>query len=108
MNQWLKNHQELFYYQRNFGDMERFTLLLEEASVSAFCRFIQEKSMEENWLISIGDETADPDKIPESYQHAKDNLQLHQFYGEKDQHIFLPNKKQRKNRQLIFLRLIVC
>lgn len=102
VNQWLKNHQELFYYQRNFGDMERFTLLLEEASVSAFCRFIQEKSMEENWLISIGDETADPDKIPESYQHAKDNLQLHQFYGEKDQHIFFAEQEAAKEQAIDF------
>ena len=52
--------------------------------------------MEENWLISIGDETADPDKIPESYQHAKDNLQLHQFYGEKINISFLPNESSER------------
>lgn len=102
VNRWLKNHQELFYYQRTYGETDVFTLLLEEHTVPSFCRFIQEISKENEWLISIGDETADPDKIPESYQHAKDNLQLHQFYGEKDQRIFFAEQEAAKEQAIDF------
>lgn len=34
------------------------------------------------------EETDSLDKIPETFQQAKDNLQLHQFYGDKDEHVF--------------------
>ncbi|MEY8445689.1 response regulator transcription factor [Enterococcus ratti] len=102
VNQWLKKQQELFYYQRNFSDMILFTLLLEEQSVSTFCRFIQKTSANKKWLISIGDETTDLDKIPESYQHAKDNLQLHQFYEDKDQKIFFSEQEAAKEQAIDF------
>lgn len=68
VNQWLKKQQEFFYYQRNYGKKDLFTLLLAEESVSRFCRYVQEVSGEREWLISIGDETVDLYKIPESYQ----------------------------------------
>ena len=39
--EWLRNQQESFYSQRNFGEMLLFTLLLNETAISRFCRFIQ-------------------------------------------------------------------
>lgn len=100
--EWLRNQQESFYSQRNFGEMLLFTLLLNETAISRFCRFIQNQCTDQEWFISIGDETADPDKIPESYQHAKDNLQLHQFYGEKDQQIFFAEQAAAEEQAIDF------
>lgn len=84
INRWLQERQQIFYYQRNYGDRVLITLLLEADEVDGFCCFVQENFPDQEWLISIGEETDSLDKIPETFQQAKDNLQLHQFYGDKD------------------------
>lgn len=48
------------------------------------------------------EETDSLDKIPETFQQAKDNLQLHQFYGDKDEHVFTQYKQKQKIKPSIF------
>ena len=75
INRWLQERQQIFYYQRNYGDRVLITLLLETDSL---------------------------DKIPETFQQAKDNLQLHQFYGDKDEHVFYAVQAETKDQTIDF------
>lgn len=102
INTWLKEHQQIFYYQRNYGDRILITLLLEADEVDGFCCFVQENIPDQEWLISIGEETDSLDKIPETFQQAKDNLQLHQFYGDKDEHVFYAIQATIKEQTIDF------
>ena len=102
INTWLKEHQQIFYYQRNYGDRILITLLLEADEVDRFCCFVQENIPDQEWLISIGEETDSLDKIPETFQQAKDNLQLHQFYGDKDEHVFYAIQATIKEQTIDF------
>lgn len=96
ISQWLTKRKEPFYYQRNYGELVLFVLLLQEEAVELFSHFVEQSLMCENWLISIGDESCDPETIPQSFQHAKDNLQLHQFYGDQNQRIFYAEQAEIK------------
>ena len=71
INTWLKEHQQIFYYQRNYGDRILITLLLEADEVDGFCCFVQENIPDQEWLISIGEETDSLDKIPETFQQEQ-------------------------------------
>ncbi|MGM9903834.1 response regulator transcription factor [Enterococcus hirae] len=102
VNQWLMKRKEPFYYQRNYGKLLLFVLLLEEETVPVFCKFIECTYPEQEWLISIGEETMEPEKVPESYQQAKDNLQLHQFYGEKKHRVFYVDQGTAKEQSIDF------
>lgn len=77
-------------------------LLLEADEVDGFCCFVQENFPDQEWLISIGEETDFLDKIPETFQQAKDNLQLHQFYGDKDEHVFYAVQAETKDQTIDF------
>ncbi|WP_206853861.1 response regulator [Candidatus Enterococcus mangumiae] len=87
VKEWLVKTKEPYYYQRNYGKLLLYVLLLEEQTVAGFCRLVETCFSEQEWLISIGEETKEVEKIPESFHQAKDNLQLHQFYGEQKQQI---------------------
>ena len=63
INRWLQERQQIFYYQRNYGDRVLITLLLEADEVDGFCCFVQENFPDQEWLISIGEETDSLDKI---------------------------------------------
>lgn len=102
INRWLQERQQIFYYQRNYGDRVLITLLLEADEVDGFCCFVQENFPDQEWLISIGEETDSLDKIPETFQQAKDNLQLHQFYGDKDEHVFYAVQAETKDQTIDF------
>ena len=39
---------------------------------------------------------------PETFQQAKDNLQLHQFYGDKDEHVFYAVQAETKDQTIDF------
>ncbi|MBO0482933.1 response regulator transcription factor [Candidatus Enterococcus courvalinii] len=80
--QWLKEHQVTTYYQRSFGNLTCFTILLSPQKGNDFCHYFQMKYPKQDWLISMGDEIGEVDDIPESFRRAKDQLQLQQFYGE--------------------------
>lgn len=54
INRWLQERQQIFYYQRNYGDRVLITLLLEADEVDGFCCFVQENFPDQEWLISIG------------------------------------------------------
>ena len=90
-----KNQQEI--YQELL-----FSQWLNEDEVDGFCCFVQENFPDQEWLISIGEETDSLDKIPETFQQAKDNLQLHQFYGDKDEHVFYAVQAETKDQTIDF------
>ncbi|WP_165006179.1 MULTISPECIES: response regulator transcription factor [unclassified Enterococcus] len=102
VNRWLKENQEPFYYQRNYGETVLFTMLLSERNISTLCDFIKKTYGQEKWLISIGRETKESDKIPEAFQQAKDHLKLHQFYGREDQKIFYADHAAVKEQTIDF------
>ena len=102
INRWLQERQQIFYYQRNYGDRVLITLLLEADEVDGFCCFVQENFPDQEWLISIGEETDSLDKIPETFQQAKDNLQLHQFYGDKDEHVLRSTSRNKRSNHRFF------
>ncbi|EPH96046.1 response regulator receiver domain protein [Enterococcus faecalis 13-SD-W-01] len=100
---WLKDNKEKFYYQRNYGEQQVFTILLSKRQAECFCRDFTEVAHKENWLISVGEETEDIDQLPETYQRAKDNLKLHQFYGERQCRIFYSTIERLDDQTIDFL-----
>ena len=94
--QWLKEQQATTYYQRSFGDVTCFTILLSPQKVGDFCDYFQTQYAQQDWLISVGDEIKEIDDIPESFRRAKDQLHLQQFYGEARREIIrsLPAENQ--------------